>query len=132
MSFCYLDLVTKGKDTPSSISTSHIEEPSIEDSFMSDSMSDDIPMSVHSTPKSTATCSSVLAIASPTGSESIVREDNSWHYNFDIPGSKMPSSITKLLDTGKRPSAAQRREIIRIVAGEILTVCKKTGKKTYY
>lgn len=129
MSFCYLDLVTRVEDPSSSITTSHMEEPSTEDSFMSDNMSDDIPISVHSTPKSTTTSSPALTIASPTGSESSVREDNSWHYSFDIPWSKMPSSTRKRLDTGKRPSAAQRREIIRIVAGEILNVCKKPGKK---
>ncbi|KAE8278721.1 hypothetical protein D5F01_LYC23640 [Larimichthys crocea] len=76
-----------------------MEEPSTEDSFMSDNISDDIPMSVHSTPKSTATSSPALTIASPTGSESSVREVNSWHYSFDIPWSKMPSSTRKLFDT---------------------------------
>ena len=40
----------------------------------------------------------------------------------------MPSSTRKLLDTGKRPSAAQRRDVIRIVASEMLTVGKKPGK----
>ena len=62
MSFCYLDLVTRVEYTSSSISTSQIGEPSTEESFMSDDMSDDIPMSVHSTPKSTATSSPALAI----------------------------------------------------------------------
>uniref|UniRef100_A0A8C5CYA4 Uncharacterized protein n=1 Tax=Gadus morhua TaxID=8049 RepID=A0A8C5CYA4_GADMO len=129
MSFCYLDLVTRVEDTSSSISTSQIVEPNNEESFVSDDMSDDFPMSVHSTPKSTATSSPALTIASPTGSESSVREDTSWHYRFDIPWSKMPSSTRQLLDNGKRPSAAQRRDIIRIVASEVLTVCKKPGKK---
>ncbi|KAG8009026.1 hypothetical protein GBF38_011616 [Nibea albiflora] len=121
---CIKNLMTRIEDSSSSISTSHMEESSTEDSFMSD-----IPITIHSTPKSTASSSPALTIASPTGSESSVREDNSWHYSFDIPWSKMPSSTRKLFDTGKRPSAAQRREIIRIVAGEILNVCKKPGKK---
>lgn len=41
----------------------------------------------------------------------------------------MPSSTRKLLDTEKRLSAAERREVIRIMAAEILTVYKKSGKR---
>lgn len=41
----------------------------------------------------------------------------------------MPLSTRKLLDTKQRPSAAERRGGIRIVVAEILSVCKKTGKR---
>lgn len=41
----------------------------------------------------------------------------------------MRSSTRKLLDGEKRSFAAERREVIRIVGAEILTVCKKTDKR---
>lgn len=59
----------------------------------------------------------------------LAREDRSWHYTFDIPWNKMPSNTRRVLDTEKRPTAAERREIIRIVAAEILTAWKKPGKR---
>lgn len=140
------------EDDSSSIATSLIEESSTgEDSFISDI---DSINSDHSTPKATATRSSASVIAmtsqaspivpsrtstivpsqaSPTASESgsspLARGDSSWHYSFDVPWSKMPSSTIKLLDTEKRPSAAERREVIRIMVAEILTVCKQPGKR---
>lgn len=119
------------EDDSSSLLTSEIEEASTgEESFVCDT--DDI----NTTPKSTATRSPVSVIAmsqaSPTtsGSDSspLAREDSSWHYTFDIPWNKMPNT-RRVLDTEKRPTAAERREIIRIVAAEILTVCKKPGKR---
>ncbi|KAJ8375251.1 hypothetical protein SKAU_G00058310 [Synaphobranchus kaupii] len=125
------------EDDSSSLLSSQIEEASTgEESFMSDN--DDNFTGIHSTPKSTATRSpaSVIAVrsqASPTTSESgsspFVREDGSWHYSFDVPWSKIPSNTMKVLDAEKRPSAVERREIIRIVVAEILTVCKKPGKR---
>lgn len=147
VSLCYLgsSSVMIVEDDSSSIATSLMEESSTgEDSFISDI--DDLVTSDHSTPKATATRSSASVIAmrsqaspivpsqaSPTASESgsspLARGDNSWHYSFDVPWSKMPSSTRKLLDTEKRPSAAERREVIRIVVAEILTVCKKPGKR---
>lgn len=120
------------EDDSSSLLTSEIEEASTgEESFVCDT--DDI----NTTPKSTATRSPVSVIAmrsqaSPTtsgsGSSPLAREDSSWHYTFDIPWNKMPNT-RRVLDTEKRPTAAERREIIRIVAAEILTVCKKPGKR---
>lgn len=61
--------------------------------------------------------------ASPTASESgslttLVRGDNSWHFD-----------TRKLLYTEKRPSTAERREVIRIVVAEIVVVYKKPGKR---
>ncbi|KAL1249112.1 hypothetical protein QQF64_022430 [Cirrhinus molitorella] len=62
-------------------------------------------------------------------SESGYSPNNSWHYNFIIPWSKLPSSTRQTLDNAQRPSAAERREVIRIVAAEVLTICKKPGKR---
>ncbi|KAL7839335.1 hypothetical protein SRHO_G00259930 [Serrasalmus rhombeus] len=67
--------------------------------------------------------------ASESGSSPLVKGDINWHYSFDIPWSKMSSNTRKLLDTEKRLSAAERREVIRIVTAEILTMCKKPGKR---
>ncbi|KAL0965498.1 hypothetical protein UPYG_G00282080 [Umbra pygmaea] len=52
-----------------------------------------------------------------------------WHYNFEIPWSKMSSSIRKKLLKKERPTGAERREVIRIIGAEILEVCKRPGKK---
>ncbi|XP_033964052.2 uncharacterized protein [Pseudochaenichthys georgianus] len=41
----------------------------------------------------------------------------------------MSSNTVRSLETEKRPSAAERREAVRIVVAEILSVCKKPGKK---
>uniref|UniRef100_A0A8C5B6W5 Uncharacterized protein n=1 Tax=Gadus morhua TaxID=8049 RepID=A0A8C5B6W5_GADMO len=125
---CIKNLVTRVEDTSSSISTSQIVEPNNEESFVSDDMSDDFPMSVHSTPKSTATSSPALTIASPTGSESSVREDTSWHYRFDIPWSKMPSSTRQLLDNDNcrrlQASTAQKRLPESCSPDNVKRVCK--------
>lgn len=125
------------EDDSSSLLSSQIEEASTgEESFMSDF--DDNITSIHSTPKSTAARSpasvtDMRSQASPTashsGSSPFVREDSNWHYSFDVPWSKIPSNTVKVLNAEKRPSAAERREIIRIVVAEILTVCQKPGKR---
>lgn len=139
VSFCYFGLASvMREDDSSSLPASEFEGASTgEESFMLDS--DDINTSIHSTLKSTTSSSPVIPViatrnqVSPTssvsGSPPFTREDNSWHYSFEIPWNKMPSNTRKLLDTGKRPSPSERREIIRIVVAEILTVCKKPGKR---
>ena len=45
------------------------------------------------------------------------------------PGIRCPQVQKKVLDTERRPSAAERREIIRIVVAEITALCKKPGKR---
>ena len=125
------------EDDSSSELSCQIEEASTgEESFMSDI--DDNITSMHSTPKSTATRSpaSVIAMrsqasstASENGSSPFAREDSSWHCSFEVPWSKIPTNTMKVLDAEKRPPATERREIIRIVVAEILTVCKKPDKR---
>ena len=123
------------EDNPSSIATSPIEESFIRDI-------DELVSSNCSTPKASATRGSAsamssqafpigasLSTSSDSGSSLSAREDSSWHYNFEVPWNKMPSSTRKVLDTERRPSAAERREIIRIVVAEITAVCKKPGKR---
>lgn len=41
----------------------------------------------------------------------------------------MPSGSRKLLEMDKRPSATERKEIIRIVVAEILIMCKNPGNR---
>ncbi|KAF7645123.1 hypothetical protein LDENG_00209580, partial [Lucifuga dentata] len=55
--------------------------------------------------------------------------DNDWHFNFSIPWNIMPSHIGDTLNNQKRPSARDRREIIRLITAEILAVCKNPIKK---
>lgn len=64
-----------------------------------------------------------------TNSSPMPTYDNNWHYTFEIPWMQIPSNTRKLLDKEKRPSPAERREIIRILVAEVLSVCKKPGKK---
>ena len=120
------------EDNPSSIATSPIEESSEESSIRD---IDEVVSSNCSTPKASATRGSAsamssqafpigasLSTSSDSGSSLSAREDSSWHYNFEVPWNKMPSSTRKVLDT-------ERREIIRIVVAEITAVCKKPGKR---
>ncbi|RXN33042.1 hypothetical protein ROHU_004411 [Labeo rohita] len=55
--------------------------------------------------------------------------DNNWHFNFEIPWSKMPSEITRKLKNKERPTGRERRELIRLMVAEILTICPSPGKK---
>ncbi|XP_056613132.1 uncharacterized protein LOC130437768 [Triplophysa dalaica] len=55
--------------------------------------------------------------------------DNNWHFNFEIPWSKMPSELTRKLENKERPTGRERRELIRLMLGEILTICPTPGKK---
>lgn len=64
-----------------------------------------------------------------SGSSPSARGDTNWHYSFDIPWSKLPTSIRKLLDKEQKPSHSQRLEIIRIMVDEIMVVCNNPGKK---
>ncbi|XP_033968100.2 uncharacterized protein [Pseudochaenichthys georgianus] len=41
----------------------------------------------------------------------------------------MPSEITRKLVNNERPTGCERREVIRLIAGEILTICPMPGKK---
>ncbi|KAF3836761.1 hypothetical protein F7725_004225 [Dissostichus mawsoni] len=43
----------------------------------------------------------------------------------------MASNTIRSLETEKRPSAVERREVVRIVVAEIFSVCKKPGKKHF-
>lgn len=98
----------------SQLSSQFVEASTGEESFMSDI---DVT-SIHSTPNSTGSSPSVTTMSCPVSQDRILnfffffREDNSWHYIFNIPWSKIPSTTVKILDAEKRPSAAERREII--------------------
>lgn len=55
--------------------------------------------------------------------------DNDWHFSFSIPWNMMPTQVRETLERQERPSAKDRREVIRVVAAEILAVCKNPMKK---
>ncbi|XP_029914331.1 uncharacterized protein LOC115364059 [Myripristis murdjan] len=55
--------------------------------------------------------------------------NNNWHFIFEIPWSKMPSEFKRKLENRERPSGRERREFIRLMVGEILTICPTPGKK---
>lgn len=71
-------------------------------------------------------------ISSTSGSEcsSPTRElDRDWHYNFKVPWKMLPPVVRKKLHNQERPTARERREVIRIIAAEILATCKTPAKK---
>ncbi|KAA0701610.1 hypothetical protein E1301_Tti022476 [Triplophysa tibetana] len=55
--------------------------------------------------------------------------DHDWHYSFDVPWQKMPASFMEKLQNGERPSCSEKRQLVRIVASEILEVSKCPAKK---
>ncbi|XP_078028604.1 uncharacterized protein LOC144464683 [Epinephelus lanceolatus] len=71
-------------------------------------------------------------ISSPSGSEcsSPTRQLGSdWHYNFQVPWNMLPAIVRKKLHNQERPTARERREVIRIITAEILATCKTPAKK---
>ncbi|KAF7641670.1 hypothetical protein LDENG_00275120 [Lucifuga dentata] len=75
---------------------------------------------------STLSTSSSSALSTPHRHTPV---DNNWHFNFEIQWSKVPSEITRKLENKERPTGHERREMIRLMVGEILTVCPTPGKK---
>uniref|UniRef100_A0A3B3QTR8 Uncharacterized protein n=1 Tax=Paramormyrops kingsleyae TaxID=1676925 RepID=A0A3B3QTR8_9TELE len=73
------------------------------------------------------TPSSKSSLCSTQSSKS--HEDHDWHHDFAIPWSNMPSAVKTKLEKQERPSARERREIVRLIVDEILSVCKKPRKK---
>ena len=57
--------------------------------------------------------------------------DNNWHFTFDIPWSKMPSGLIRKLENKEQPTGRERREMIRLVVGEVLTICPTPAKKHF-
>ncbi|XP_037310961.2 uncharacterized protein LOC119198156 isoform X2 [Pungitius pungitius] len=55
--------------------------------------------------------------------------NNDWHYHFQVPWRTLPTALRSKLDNQQRPAAKERREMIRIVAAEILHVCKNPSKR---
>ncbi|XP_035528628.1 uncharacterized protein LOC118336147 [Morone saxatilis] len=81
---------------------------------------------------STSRCSPGVLISSLYDSEcfnSTRQLGNDWHYNFQVPWNMLPAVLRKKLDYQERPTARERREMIRIIVGEILSICKKPAKK---
>ncbi|XP_065103923.1 uncharacterized protein [Paramisgurnus dabryanus] len=71
-------------------------------------------------------------ISSPSDSDSTsssTQQDSSWHYNFKVPWNMLPAVLRKKLENQERPTARERREMVRIIAGEILAICQKPSKK---
>lgn len=85
-------------------------------------------------PRTPFTSQSSLAsvISSPSDTDSTsssTQQDSSWHYNFKVPWNMLPAVLRKKLENQERPTARERREMIRIIAAEILVLCKKNIKE---
>lgn len=70
----------------------------------------------------------LVYILGDTSSETLLYE-NDWHYGFVVPWEKMSASFMRKMKNGERPSCSERRQLVRIVASEILEVCKYPAKK---
>ena len=71
-------------------------------------------------------------ISSPSDGEyptSATKLGNNWHYSFEVPWNMLPAVLKKKLANQERPTARERREVIRIVAAEIIAICNKPSKK---
>ncbi|XP_019909203.3 uncharacterized protein LOC105030828 isoform X2 [Esox lucius] len=55
--------------------------------------------------------------------------DNNWHYNFMIPWHRMSPEVNRKLENKERPTAKERRALIRLIADEVITTCPTPGKK---
>ncbi|KAG9276085.1 hypothetical protein AMEX_G8349 [Astyanax mexicanus] len=78
--------------------------------------------------------SSPLSSSSSTASSAphrLAPVENNWHFTFELPWSKMPSGIMRKLQNKERPTGRERREMIRLVVGEVLTICPTPGKKHF-
>uniref|UniRef100_A0AAY4B042 Uncharacterized protein n=1 Tax=Denticeps clupeoides TaxID=299321 RepID=A0AAY4B042_9TELE len=51
-----------------------------------------------------------------------------WADSFEIPWQKLPEELVQNLERQKRPSARQRREMVRIVVSEMMKICKNPTK----
>lgn len=142
--WCFGSLSGLIVDDGSSINTSTFEESNATgESSMSDvdsATSHELqqPVNLRATDASPCAASSSASTTVPstaastrpmTTSSPMPTYDNNWHYRFEIPWMQIPSNTRKLLDKEKRPSPAERREIIRILVAEVLGVCKKPGKR---
>lgn len=94
------------------------------------------PPRFSSSPSSSLPVTSHGSFSTPTSSHSDTESTSSatqlssdWHYNFKIPWHMLPAVLRKKLDKQERPTARERREMIRIISGEILAICKKPSKK---
>ncbi|KAF3849393.1 hypothetical protein F7725_015890 [Dissostichus mawsoni] len=61
-----------------------------------------------------------------SGGKGTAALDNNCHYSFNIPWNLMPSHIKKTLEKKERPTARDRREIIRLISAEIVSSAKSS------
>ncbi|KAL7863686.1 hypothetical protein SRHO_G00126700 [Serrasalmus rhombeus] len=86
------------------------------------------PVSICSNPPaSSPSPASTTSTSSSPGGSSTFHPD--WVDNFQIPWQKLPEELLQSLERQKRPSPQLRREMIRIVASEIMKVCSNPTKR---
>ncbi|XP_025755308.1 uncharacterized protein LOC109194489 isoform X2 [Oreochromis niloticus] len=78
------------------------------------------PPSISSSPTSSTTTSSPSGICTPLLPN--------WVERFEIPWQRLPEELVQNLERQKRPSARQRREMVRIVVSEMMKICKNPTK----
>ncbi|XP_019110214.2 uncharacterized protein LOC109137138 [Larimichthys crocea] len=91
-----------------------------------------------SQPDVTPSASPSLLLTSPTSTRSSHSPSSSPSHlvrvadrvdHFEIPCEKFPEPLMQYLERGKRPSPSLRREMIRIVVTEMMTVCASPTKQ---
>ncbi|KAF7707937.1 hypothetical protein HF521_016994 [Silurus meridionalis] len=94
------------------------------------------PKSVHSSPvvvfPSAPSISSSPASSTSTSSSGICTPliPNCLE-RFEIPWQRLPEELIQNLERQKRPSARQRREMVRIVVSEMMKICKNPTKHNF-
>ncbi|XP_076857374.1 uncharacterized protein LOC143511681 [Brachyhypopomus gauderio] len=78
------------------------------------------PLSISSSPASSTTSSSPSGISTPLLPN--------WIERFEIPWQRFPEELVQNLERQKRPSARQRREMVRIVVSEMMKICQNPTK----
>ncbi|KAG8000940.1 hypothetical protein GBF38_018242, partial [Nibea albiflora] len=79
------------------------------------------------TPFQTSFGSHISSPSSSGCSSPILGSD--WHFDFQVPWNMLPAVVRKKLHNQERPTARERREVIRIITAEILATCKTPAKK---
>ncbi|XP_075951552.1 uncharacterized protein LOC142954433 [Anarhichas minor] len=77
----------------------------------------------------TSPASSLCSSFSPSPSPSCQIAAADWVDSFQIPWRRLPEALMQCLERGKRPSPRLRREMIRIVASEMMNACASPSKQ---
>ncbi|KAF6718832.1 hypothetical protein FQA47_007296, partial [Oryzias melastigma] len=85
------------------------------------------PVRLLSSPSTSSSPGSSTITSSPSGLQTSLIPD--WVERFEIPWERFPEELMQNLERQKRPSARQRREMVRIVVSEMMKLCRNPTKQ---